>query len=297
MTLVLSFFLRPRLRLTFGLIAIVLFALMVGLSATVIRASAMAALALIANTFGRQYLVLRALVATGVAMVIWNPFILVYDIGFQFSFMATLGLILVAPQLETALVQGRILTKAREYFIATVAAQVAVMPLLLYHIGEISLVAVVVNVLVLPIVPLAMGFTFVTGVLAVFSTALASLLAYPTTLVLSYVTGMANAWAGLDWAALPVPAFSFFWVVVAYGILGYCYYRWGYVAPLVAHPITRSMESIGVLSPLTTTDWTIEEEVVVKERIAKTAAAPSAARDEAAAVPRPNKNDLPVFFR
>ncbi len=294
---VLSFFLRPRARLIVGLFAILGFALMVGLSATVLRASLMAALALIASTFGRQYLVMRALLLSAAAMLMWNPFLLLYDIGFQFSFMATLGLILVAPQLETAFTQGKFIYKLRELLIATVAAQVAVLPLLLYHIGEISLVSVVVNVLVLPMVPVAMGLTFATGVLALLSPPLATLLAYPTTLVLSYVTGMASAWASLSFAALPVPTFSFAWVTVAYALLWYGCYRAGYFAPVTAHVVSPMGRERDASEVTATADWTIEEELFVKEQLAKKVAAGPSLEDPAATLSQQNKNDLPSFFR
>ena len=155
-----------------------MFALIVGLSATVVRASVMACILLIAQAYGRTYDVLRALLFAGVVMIAINPFLLLYDIGFQFSFMATVGLILVAPQFESFVSDGFSKLGFRDFFIATVATQIAVLPLLLYHIGEVSLIAVVVNVLVLPAVPFAMLTTFLAGVTALISEPIALLFAF-----------------------------------------------------------------------------------------------------------------------
>jgi len=220
-SLLLSFILPPRPRLVVGLLAIIAFAFMVGLSATVLRASIMAAIALIATTFGRLYFVLRALVLAALLMLMWNPFLLVYDLGFQFSFLATLGLVLVAPQLETMLRQTPLRLGLQQFFITTLAAQVAVTPLLLYHIGEVSLVALVVNVLVLPVVSVAMAGTFLLGLCALFLPSVATFIAYPTYFVLSYIIETARWWSGVPYAALPVPEFSVWWVVVAYCLMGY----------------------------------------------------------------------------
>ena len=97
---VLGYFLSIRLRVVAGILAIISFALLVGLSATVVRASIMASLLLIAQATGRMYLALRGLFGAGLIMVVFNPYLLLYDVGFQLSFLATLGLILLAPLLE-----------------------------------------------------------------------------------------------------------------------------------------------------------------------------------------------------
>ena len=121
-----------------GVVAIVGFALLVGLSATVVRASIMASLLLFAQGFGRQYDVMRALFFAGAAMVFLNPYLLLYDIGFQLSFMATFGLLLVTPHFESTVVTGFQKLRLADFFFATVVTQIAVLPLLLYHIGEVS---------------------------------------------------------------------------------------------------------------------------------------------------------------
>ncbi|MCB9810775.1 ComEC/Rec2 family competence protein, partial [Candidatus Nomurabacteria bacterium] len=163
--LVLGYFLSRRWRTVFGILAIISFALLVGLSATVVRASIMASLLLIAQATGRIYLVLRALLVAGFIMLLFNPLLLVYDVGFQLSFMATLGLILLTPQLERLFTKIPNLAGARMFLTATIATQIAVLPLLLYQIGQFSVVSVLVNLLVLPMVPVAMLLTFITGML------------------------------------------------------------------------------------------------------------------------------------
>jgi len=219
----LSFLLPIKWRLVFGLLAIVCFALLVGLSATVVRASIMAGLVLFAQSFGKKYDVLRALFIAGLIMLLINPYLLIYDIGFQLSFMATLGLILVVPHFESTVVNKK-LVSVREFFLATLATQIAVLPLLLYQIGEISLVAVIVNVLVLPIVPFAMLLTFLTGVLATISFELATLVGWAATFTLGYILQVADWFAGLPFAALNVPEFEAVWVFVMYGAMAIIYY-------------------------------------------------------------------------
>ncbi len=221
----LSYFFRPRTRVVCGALAIGAFALIAGFSSTVVRASFMAVLVLIARATGRTYDVLRALVVAGLVMLIINPKLLVFDPGFQLSFLATLGLILLAPLIEERLSLVPTRFQIREFVTATIATQIFVLPLLLYSIGEFSLVALMVNVLVLPIVPFAMLFIFLSGMLGFVSSLIALPFAYIAYLLLGYIIAMAEWFAALPFAALIVPAFPFWITIIAYAVMAYAMYR------------------------------------------------------------------------
>lgn len=210
----------------FGVAGIAVFAIMVGLGASVVRASIMAALLLLLNLTGHIYLILRGLLLAGVVMLLINPYSLAFDVGFQLSFLATLGLIFVAPHLDERLqnIPNRWLS-AREFLVATLATQIFVLPLLLYQTGEFSVVAVIVNVLVLPMVPIAMLLTFLTGLVGLLSLSLSAPLAYVTYLSLSYVILMAEWFASLPFAAFTVPPFPFWYVPFGYLFLGLIIWR------------------------------------------------------------------------
>ncbi len=197
----------PRTRLILGIGTIILFALLVGLSATVVRATIMAALVLIARATGRRYAVLRALCLTGVLMLFINPHLLAFDPGFQLSFLATLGLILFSPILEERFTAIPERFGIRGYLATTLGTQLYVLPLLLFSMGTLSLVSVAVNLLVLPVVPLAMLLTFIVGVLGVFSATLGLVVGFGAYFVLMYIVTVASLGASLPFAALTVPAF------------------------------------------------------------------------------------------
>jgi competence protein ComEC len=264
-----------KVQLGVGLLAITSFALIVGLSATVLRATIMAGLFLIAQTFSKRYNVLRMLCLAGAVMLFINPYLLLYDIGFQLSFMATLGLILVSPHFETELTRGS-LPKVREYVLATVATQIAVLPLLLYHIGEVSLIAVVVNVLVLPIVPVAMFGGFVSGLLGQVWPIVGLLAAYPTSLILTYIIGIAAWFSNLPYATLIAPPFSPLLIPFLYGVivfgLWFFFYR-----------VTSADNDLQ--------DWTIVDEGELLVDPPPGMAASSTARKQG------KTDEIPIFFR
>lgn len=217
---VFSFFLTLRWRLVAAVLAITAFALIVGLSATVVRASIMAVLVLIAQATGRQYDVLRALIFAGLVMLVINPYLLLYDVGFQLSFMATLGLILAVPSFEATTMQETRKLGVRAFFFATLATQVAVLPLLLYHIGQVSLIAVLANVLILPMVPAAMLLTFFTGLVGFLFLPLASVVGLIATLSLQYILTIAKWLAAVPFAAVTVPEFPAIGIPFLYTLLG-----------------------------------------------------------------------------
>lgn len=90
-------------------------------------------------------------------MVLWNPYILVYDVGFQLSFASTFGLLVFVPLLDERVPKfGGAL---REGLLLTVAAQIATFPFMAFHFGRVSLISPVANVLAVPFLPFAMLFS------------------------------------------------------------------------------------------------------------------------------------------
>jgi len=248
----LAFVFRPRTRLMLGVLGISLFALIVGLGATVVRASIMAILVLIARATGRVYAVVRALTIAGIMMLLINPYLLVFDPGFQLSFVATLGLIFVSPLIEARLGLVPTTLQIREFVTATLATQLMVLPLLLYLIGTFSLVAVAVNVLVLPMVPAAMVLVFATGMLSMLSLSLGTLVGFPAHLALSYIIAVPELFARMPFAAMSVPPFPFWVTVLLYGVI---------VTVLARAGSERSgahAPEIGDATP-DLSDWTIED--------------------------------------
>lgn len=205
-------------RLAIGGTAIVLFALMTGASATIVRASLMAILVLLARATGRTYDITRALFVAGIFMLIHNPHILLHDPSFQLSFIATLGLIWLAPFLERVFTFAPTKWQIREFITATVATQLFVLPLLLWMTGEISVVAVVVNVLILGVVPVTMLLGFLAGMVGLVSRVLALPLAFVTFLLLAYQLLVVDVFASLPFAAVVIGQWPLWATFLIYGL-------------------------------------------------------------------------------
>lgn len=208
-------FMPKHLATLAAVVTILLFVVASGGGSSAVRAGIMAGIGLFARATGRTYHALRILVAVLVLMLISNPLLLVYDPGFQFSFVATLGLIVGSPLVVSRLtaVKNSLL---RETLATTIAAQVFVLPLLLYETGNLSLVALPANVLVLPVVPLTMLLSFIAGVVGLIIPSIAPLVGLPAFASLTYIIVIAETMASLPFSSVMVTSFPFVIVVLLY---------------------------------------------------------------------------------
>jgi len=189
-------------------------------TATVVRASFMALLVLLARATGRTYAITRALFIAGFFMILHNPKILVFDSSFQLSFTATIGLIYVAPKIEQYFKLVPTRWQLREFATATVATQLLVLPMILYKMGDLSLVALPVNLLILASIPITMLFGFLTGIIGFMSTFLSLPFAFVTYALLTYQLKVVDLFASLPFASLHVNSFPLWGALLLYALYG-----------------------------------------------------------------------------
>jgi len=159
----LVYFFRRRTAFWLSVMIITLFVILTGASASVVRAAVMGLLLTFANGYGRLYNPKNSIILAGAAMVWLNPFTLVFDVGFQLSFVAVLGLMYLYPYLDSKLNKIPKLGTLKEITLMTLSAQIAVAPLLIYYFKNFSIVSLPTNVLILPFIPAAMFAGFISG--------------------------------------------------------------------------------------------------------------------------------------
>ena len=186
-----------------SIVFIVCFAILTGASATTVRASIMAIIGVLAFGSGRKYEVNRALWVAGFLMVLQNPKILAGDPGFQLSFLATLGLIHVSPIISKRLSFITNKFQIREIISTTISTQITVFPLIINMTGEISVIAIFTNILVLPLMPTAMLLSALSGFLS-FLNPISKPISFVAYLILSFIIYVAEFFSGLSFAVLKV---------------------------------------------------------------------------------------------
>lgn len=205
-------------------IFVILFAMMVGLNPPIVRASIMALISLWGMSSYREYNVHRAFFLTVTIMVIQNPMIVIYDPSFQLSALATAGLLYIGPIFDRLFQFITLRFGVREIFTATCATYVSVLPFLIYMMGEVSIVSLVVNLLVLPIIPITMLVGFLSGMLF-WLPVVSTIMEYATYIFLSYELWIVEHFAKLSFATIKVPAISGTFVIISYVIIiAYLFY-------------------------------------------------------------------------
>lgn len=208
-----------------ALIAMALYTLLVGAEAPVTRAALMSALALTAHAIRRSTGGLNALLFATAGMTLFNPF-LPWDVGFQLSFSATLGLLLYASRLEgwarritarflPVRVAGAVAGALGEYILFTLAAQAATLPVILSHFGRLALSALLANPLILPAQAPLLLFGEASLALGAVWQPLGHLLALPAWALASYTLEVVAWMARLPLGAWAVPAPPL-WVVILF---------------------------------------------------------------------------------
>jgi competence protein ComEC len=208
-----------------GAVGIILFALMTGAGSTVVRAAIMAIMVLVAKALGRAADIGRALVFTAVVMILFNPWILVYDISFQLSFLATVGLVYLTPKVEPYLKRIPAKFGFRTIIASTIATTIFVMPFIAYTMGNFSLVAIPANLLILPLMPLVM----LVGTISLAVGALSSFIAFPITFIsyalLHYVLAVIHFFAKLPFASKTISHVPLLVVGIVYALLLYYMFK------------------------------------------------------------------------
>ncbi len=173
------------------------FLLVTGASASIVRASFVSVLALFAAFYGRRFDAMAIILLTAGLTAIYKPAYL-SDLGWLLSYLAFFGIMILAPALQARLGNPKnILVKL---FIESSAAQIMTVPLILFFFGELSIVAPFTNLIILPMVPLAMLLGFVAGLAGMIAPAFAGWLAWPADLLLRFMLGIVQYAADLPWA-------------------------------------------------------------------------------------------------
>jgi competence protein ComEC len=207
-----------------GLIAVFLVA--TGASPSIVRASIISILSIGAWYYGRSIrpMVLISLTAAGTAL--WNPLYVWSDIGWYLSFLAFFGVMIVAP-----VIQKRFFYKKPQGIVGgmvteSVSAQLMTLPLILYIFNDSSFVALLANVLVVPLIPLAMLLSLIAGLAGALVPVLAGWVAWPAKWLLTYILDIAELVSRIPGMEFSVRLSAAQLALAYMGIIGVSFVAW-----------------------------------------------------------------------
>ncbi|MES2970699.1 MAG: ComEC/Rec2 family competence protein [Patescibacteria group bacterium] len=179
---------RSKYQITvLSLVLMGLFLLMTGFSASIVRAAIVSGLSLLAWYYGRTFRPLLLLALAAVVTAGWNPLYIWSDIGWYLSFLAFFGVLIVAPLIHKRLFGDKEVKVLTGTLTETLCALLMTVPLVLYIFNQVSLVAVLSNLLIVPLVPFAMLFALLAGLGGMLLPILGGIIALPARILLTYM--------------------------------------------------------------------------------------------------------------
>jgi len=214
---------RPAFVLTFILVGF--FTALTGFSVPAVRSAAMAFLASWGKNSGRIYAPYNALILLATVFALFNPKILVFDIGFQLSFLAVVGIIYLSPVLARLLrfgVEPGFLGW-KQGLLATLSAQLPTAPILINQFQNFSFTSLLANILVLGLIPYVIIGGFLLALFSLIFGPFAGPIAYFAGPLLDLVIFVINLGGRL--AIRFNPEIGFGGLAVYYGLLVFLIYK------------------------------------------------------------------------
>ncbi len=194
---------------------------MIGAPPSGVRAGIMAGLLMTAQYFGRLSRAGRAIIFAGVVMLIINPFLLRLDIGFQLSFLATIGIIYLQKFFTDFLkkIPDPKIFPIKTTLVTTFSALLFTLPILIYNFGYFPLLSPAANILIVPFLAFFTILIFIFGIVGIVFPFLGWIFSLPIWLCLTYIVKIIDFFSRIPFATIKLKA-PWQFLLIFYLILG-----------------------------------------------------------------------------
>ena len=226
---------QPMLAALIGISAIILYTLFVGAGGAVIRAALMSSLLILGQAMRRKTYVPTSIALAVLLLSLYDPWFL-WDVGFQLSVAAVIGMALFVPPLEKYFTAGierltdqknarRVVKLLSDSLIVTLAAQITTTPLIVYYFGRLSLVSLPANFLIIPVQPLVLLFGAVGLLIALVFPLVGNVLLQIAELFLRWTVAIVRTFADFKWADMELHISQSVVLLIVLGLLIWTLYR------------------------------------------------------------------------
>lgn len=178
---------------------IVGFLAVTGFTPSIVRAAIVSGLSLGAWYYGRRVHPVMIILLSAAITAFWNPLYLWYDLGWYMSFAAFFGVLVLAP-LATARIFKNKPGALGQIVVETTSAQVMVLPIIAVIFGQVSIISLLANAIILPLIPLAMLATFIAGLAGTLVPSVSGWLAWPADILLTFMVDVISLMSRVPWA-------------------------------------------------------------------------------------------------
>lgn len=206
-----------KVNISAGIVMVIVYSLMTGLGASVVRATFMLVFVLIGKLIDRDAHSISLLAFVAFLMLLYNP-MYINDVGFQLSFIVTFGLLIMTP----FLMRGK--NKFVNWVIGTVSipiiAQLWVMPIQIFYFNNISLYSVFANIMSVPILSVISFGGFVSSLIATITPSfVCRCFDFVLNPMLTLLVNISDFWGKLPNAAIQTTHPSVFQIILYYAVL------------------------------------------------------------------------------
>ncbi len=213
-----NLYLRSILTIT----GLIFFTLITGMPSSVVRASIMAVILILAFLSGRSTNLFNSLALAALAILLFKP-IALFEPGFQLSFSAVLSIVLFYPKFRavslTLAKNNKMLKNILLFLSVSLAAQIITVPIIIYYFGKISLAGIFANIIAIPAVGIIVGIGIVTIFLNSFMHFAASYFAASNEILILAFNSFVSFTGGLEYSHLTVRGFPLIDVLIFYSFM------------------------------------------------------------------------------
>ena len=208
-----------KIRVSLGMVMVVIYSLMTGLGASVIRAAGMLLFVLAGKLIDRDTHSISLLSFVALLMLLYNP-LWINDVGFQLSFVVTFGLLLMMPLFTKA--ENKILDFIISSVTVPIIAQLWVIPIQIFYFNNISLYSVFANIMSVPILMVLSFGGFISALLSAItpiSNLICQIFDFVLNPMITLLVNISDFWGKLPNSAIQTTHPSVFQIGLYYGIL------------------------------------------------------------------------------
>jgi competence protein ComEC len=206
------------------IISLIIFIFVTGFTPSVLRAVIMAIIILLGQIIMRDSDVASSVALSALLLLMFNPYFL-FDIGFQLSYLATISIILFYKNIRDFFEKRKIPCIISDVLSVTIAAQIGVVMIIVFYYNKISLVSIVSNLLVVPLVGTVTILGFSMAVLGQISIQISQILGCVNYLLLSFILSITQIVANLPFAVIKVATPNLFLILLYYIFLLTIYFK------------------------------------------------------------------------
>jgi len=197
-----------------------LFVVLTGSSPSIVRAAIVSLVGIVAWYYGRTFKPVTLLLLAAAITAFVNPLYVWGNVSWYLSFLAFVGVMLLAPLVSRRLFRSRNPHILVAILFESLCAEICTLPYVLYIFGQMSLISLLANVLVVALVPLAMLLALVAGLAGMWLPNFAGLVALPARYVLTYMLDAARVLSQIPHTFIEHIGFPLWQMIAAYGVVG-----------------------------------------------------------------------------